>query len=437
MKTELNFDNFVSVMHNLFDKLPDYRKTSANLKYSLKDAALGAFSMFFSQSPSFLSWQQTMQECHGHNNASTLFGIEKIPSDNQIRKLLDVIPPERFYPLFSWTFDELNNGGHLKDYRFWDGYMLMPIDGTEYFRSGKLHCGNCSVSQHKNGKTTYSHKLLTPVIVAPNNPKVICLEPEFITPQDGAEKQDCELNAAKRWIERNAELAKHKVIILGDDLFSREPFCQLILSKGFHFVLVCKPDSHKTLYEYVDYLEKSNDIKTLSFKKWNGRFHELFNFRYCNNLPIKDGEDVLQVNWVGITVTNLSTGAVSYKNSFITDFELNPDSVPLIVQAGRARWKVENENNNILKTKGYHLEHNYGHGDKFLSSTMVTLNLLAFLAHTFLEFVDLTYQAIRQKLTARKRFFHDFNTLTKYLLFDSWNHLMNFMAAQLKIPNTA
>jgi hypothetical protein len=98
---------------------------------------------------------------------------------------------------------------------------------------------------------------------------------------------------------------------------------------------------------------------------------------------------------------------------------------------------VENENNNILKTKGYHLEHNYGHGDKFLSSTMVTLNLLAFLAHTFLEFVDLTYRAIRQKLAARKRFFHDFNTLTKYLLFDSWNHLMNFMAAKLKIPNTA
>jgi len=112
---------------------------------------------------------------------------------------------------------------------------------------------------------------------------------------------------------RNAELAKHKVIILGDDLFSREPFCQLILSKGFHFVLVCKPDSHKTLYEYVDYLEKSTDIKTLSFKKWNGRFHELFNFRYCNNLPIKDGENVLQVNWVEITVTNLSTGRLAIK----------------------------------------------------------------------------------------------------------------------------
>ncbi|KJR42170.1 transposase family protein [Candidatus Magnetoovum chiemensis] len=66
---------------------------------------------------------------------------------------------------------------------------------------------------------------------------------------------------------------------------------------------------------------------------------------------------------------------------------------------------------------------------------MITLNILAFSAHTFLEFVDLTYRAVRQKLAARKRFFHDFNTLTKYLLFDSWQHLINFMSTQLKIPS--
>ena len=171
---------------------------------------------------------------------------------------------------------------------------------------------------------------------------------------------------------RNAFLAEKNIIILGDDLFSREPFCKLALSKGFHFVFACRPDSHKTLYEYADFFEKNNDIQTLSFRKWNGRFHELFNFRYCNALPIKDGEHALQVNWVEITITNASTGTISYKNSFITDFELNSNSVPFIVHAGRARWKVENENNNILKTKGYHLEHNYGHGDKYLSSIMVT-----------------------------------------------------------------
>src|ERR687895_2710692 len=111
------------------------------------------------------------------------------------------------------------------------------------------HCSNCSVTPHTHGKVSYSHQVLTPVVVAPGNPRVIALEPEFIGPPDGAKKQDCELNAANRWLERNAALAAKKVIILGDDLFSKEPFCQDLLTYGFHFILVCKPDSHKTLYE--------------------------------------------------------------------------------------------------------------------------------------------------------------------------------------------
>jgi hypothetical protein len=103
------------------------------------------------------------------------------------------------------------------------------------------------VTHHANGNVSYAHKVLTPVIVAPGNPRVLALEPEFSVPQGGTEKQDCELNAAKRWIKRQAALAAKEVIILGDDLFSKEPFCQDLLTHGFHFILVCKPDSHKTL----------------------------------------------------------------------------------------------------------------------------------------------------------------------------------------------
>lgn len=389
--------------------------------------------MFFSQSPSFLSYQQAMKQSQGKSNAESLLGIEQIPTDNQIRNLLDPIAPSELYPVFLTTFAELEQQGHLAAYRVFKGCFLIPIDGTEYFRSAKIHCENCSEAHHKNGNVSYSHKVLTPVLVAPGNPKVLPLEPEFILPQDGAEKQDCELNAAKRWIERNAPLAEKKVIILGDDLFSREPFCQLLGQKGFHFILVCKPDSHKTLYEWVESLEKTQDIESFSVRKWNGRFHERTTYRYLNQLPIKDGEDTLQVNWVEVTVLHTNTQEILYKNAFITDFQLERDSVPLIVQAGRSRWKVENENNNVLKTQGFHLEHNYGHGKQFLSATLLTLHLLAFLAHTFLEFVDSQYRAVRQALARRKTFFHDFTTLTKYLFFDSWQHLMNFMAEQLEL----
>ena len=88
-----------------------------------------------------------------------------------------------------------------------------------------------------------------------------------------------------------------------------------------------------------------------------------------------------------------------------------------IVAAGRARWKIENENNNTLKTKGYHLEHNFGHGKKHLSSLLAAMNILALLYHTFLSFTDESYRLIRAELSTRKTFFDDLRALTRYLLF--------------------
>ena len=430
---ELTFDTFVAKIHSVFDDLPDYRKFSPNLTYSMKDAALGAFSMFFTQSPSFLSHQRAMQQAHGHNNAQSLFGITQIMSDNQTRNILDPITPDRFYPIFSESFDQLENAGYLDDYRVVNDCLLVPIDGTEFFRSSKIHCENCSVARNSNGTVSYSHKVLTPVVAAPGNNKVIALEPEFITPQDGSAKQDCELNAAKRLIERNSSLSARKIIITGDDLFSRDPFCKSLLINGFHFILVCKPSSHTTLYQYVAELEQANDITIISRRQWNGKFHELHTYRYANNVPLKQGDDALSVNWAELTVINTKTQEVLYKNSFITDFKIDRTNVLPIVEAGRTRWKIENENNNVLKTKGYHLEHNFGHGDKFLANTLVTLNLAAFLAHTFLEFVDTKYQAVRSVLSVRKTFFNDLKALTKYLYFSCWSQLINFMFEQLEI----
>ncbi|MGK5095398.1 ISNCY family transposase [Deltaproteobacteria bacterium TL4] len=404
-----------------------------NLRYSVKDAALGAFSVFFSQSPSFLSHQRQRHQSQGKNNAQTLFGIEQIPSDPQIRNLLDPVAPDELHSVFSETFEKLEQQGYLQEYRFFADYRLMALDGTDYFSSSKISCDNCSTKHHKNGKVSYSHKVLTPVVVAPKNSKVIVLEPEFLTPQDGSEKQDCELNAAKRWIEKHSHLASKQIIILGDELFSRNPFCQLLLEKGFAFILVCKPGSHKTLYEGIASREKSNELESFSIRKWNGQFHELQTYRYLKDVLLKNGDDALCVNWVELTITHTATQEIIYRNAFVTQFSLDRTKVPAIVEAGRTRWKVENENNNVLKTKGYHLEHNFGHGKESLAATLLTLKLLAFLAHTVLEFVDQVYTAVRKKLVARKTFFHDFQTLTKYLCFDNWNHLIGFMAQQLEI----
>ena len=377
-----------------------------------------------------------MEETKGRSNASTLFGIERTPSTPQIRNLLDPVSPSEIYPIFRTIFEVLADKGELAQFRAYNDSLLVALDGTQYFSSQKIHCSQCSQQQLNNGQTLYSHKVVTAVVANPNLAHVLPLEPEFIRPQDGHNKQDCEIAAAKRWLKRcGASYGALNITLLGDDLYAHQPLCQLVLQDKLNFIFVCKPDSHQKLYEWLDFLQAKPDeqLPTLIFRHWNGNFAEIWTYRYINQVPLRAGQQALDVNWCELTITREETGQQLYLNSFVTNYHLTENNVEAIVEAGRTRWKTENESNNILKNRGYHLEHNFGHGQQFLSATLLTFNLLAFFFHTILYLIDTRYQRLRQHLGARQTFFNDIRALTRYLCFDSWDHLLNFMIAQLEL----
>lgn len=438
-KKVFNFDSLVKKLHQLIESFPDPR-TGKNLSKSMKDAALGAFSIFFTQSPSFLSYQKSMQETEGKNNAATLFGINDILSDNHIRHLLDEVHPSYIFPLFNFILDGLNDCGILDELRSFNNNLLIALDGATYYSSDSIHCDNCSQTNHKNGSIIYSHSAVLAAIIKPGSNKALSLIPEYITPQDGHEKQDCEIAAAKRWLKAYGPSLKQLgpgVTITGDDIYCHQPLCEIMLDKdlALDFILVCKEESHKTLYEYVEFLK--DDIQTVEVKRWKGKRLFSDTYSFLNGVPLRDGKDALEINWCQIITKDESgKGKIVYKNAFATNFEISEKNVAQIVADGRARWKIENENNNVLKTKGYHLEHNFGHGKKNLSALLMTFNLLAFLFHTVLDFMDEKYKLIRKTLPTRKTFFQDIRALTRYICFDSWNQLMIFMlrGLKLKIP---
>jgi hypothetical protein len=70
--------------------------------------------VFFTQTPSFLAFQRTMEKSKGRSNAESLFGVHKIPSDNQIRGLLDPLKPELITPIFEQAVQMIESGGQLK-----------------------------------------------------------------------------------------------------------------------------------------------------------------------------------------------------------------------------------------------------------------------------------------------------------------------------------
>ncbi len=425
------WDKLVGSLRQTLGALPD-RRTGDNTQYSMEDIGLSAFSVFFTQSPSFLSAQKTLDKARGCSNARSLFQIGRIPSDNHIRQTLDPVAPDKLFPLYDEVCQALRQEGLLENLRAIHQTLLIALDGTWYCSSQKIHCEQCSCLEHKSGEKTYYHSAVTPVIVAPGQPQAIALRPEFITPQDGHTKQDCEIVAAKRWLEKNgATYAPLKATLLGDDIYSHQPFCRRTLLHDFHFIFVCKPDSHTTLYNWVNLLQ-APQLRTLTMRVKKGDHFHTHTYRYANAVPLAEGDDALQVNWCELTVTD-PDGNVLYLNGWVTDFKITDENVAAIAVAGRARWKIENENNNTLKTKGYHLEHNFGHGRKHLSSLLAAMNILAFLYHTFLSFTDENYRLIRAHLPTRKTFFDDLRALTRYILFPNWDALMDFMMRGLEI----
>jgi hypothetical protein len=427
-----SLSQLIGKLRQTLGALPD-RRTGSNTTYSMQDIGLSAFSVFFMQSPSFLDYQKSMQKNKGQSNAQSLFEIGCIPTDNHIRAVLDPLQPNELFPVFDELYGALKEQGILQNFRGVADTQLIALDGTWYHSSHKIHCQNCSHLEHQNGPTTYYHSAITPVVLAPGQPQVIALRPEFITPQDGQSKQDCEINAAKRWLEQHsAQYQKTPSTLLGDDLYAHQPFCRRALLYNFHFIFVCKPDSHKSLYQWVQDLEPARELRTLRTRVKKGGRWLTHTYRWANHAPLVDEDEALKVNWCELSVTD-EQGQVLYHNAFITDFKLSQNNVAAVVASGRARWKIENENNNTLKTKGYHLEHNFGHGKEYLSSLLATFNLLAFLFHTFLSFTDGSYQLIRSELPSRQTFFDDLRALTRYLCFESWEGLLDFMMRGLEI----
>jgi hypothetical protein len=196
-----------------------------------------------------------------------------------------------------------------------------------------------------------------------------------------------------------------------------------LLPKLGHFLFVCKPSSHPTIEEYLTGIE----LPELTKRVKHGRQRSSYTYRWLADVPLRDGADAMTVNWLIIEIRN-ATGEVTYRNSFIADLPVTRDSVVELAACGRARWKIENESFNTLKTKGYNLEHNFGHGNQHLAAVLATLNLLAFTFHTVAELLDDLWRNALHRVGARAQFFSHLRSITVCIVFASWTHLLQTLA---------
>ena len=434
VETPLQFDDVIADLRRSAASFPD-KRTGANTRYPMTDIVISAFSVFFMQSPSFLQFQRTMNKKKGAHNLTSLFGVHAIPSDNHIRDILDAVPAESLHPTFDSIVTRLHASGALDEFRSIGNDLLVTLDGTEYFRSSNISCPHCHVSRHSNGTVSYKHMLISPAIVKAGRRDVLALAPEFVRNSDGSTKNENEITAAKRWLDRmGAWLSPLSVTIMGDDLYAAQPFIEQVLAEELSFLFVCKPQSHRYLYETIESHRQSGEIDSRSETHWDGKEYRTTTYEWLDNVPVRGTDDALPVGWVAIRVSG-QDGRKIYTNAFITNHPLTAESVASLCAAGRARWKVENEDINTLKTKGYNLEHNFGHGTEHLSETLATLNILAFLLHTLLDLYDKRYRLLRAERGRRSLFFQELGTVACYWYHASWHAQLQFMIRQLELPD--
>jgi hypothetical protein len=429
-KKNLRFSVLLEVLQDTFDRIPDQRNPN-QIDYQIKDIYTAAFAMFFFQDKSLLEFQRQMENRYRLCNLATVFGISKIPKDSQLRDVIDIHSYETILTIFKDYFLQLQRGKYLDRFQFLGSRYLVTLDGSEYYSSQKLECEKCLTKEHKDGTTTFLHQILQATIVHPDMKQVIPMAPEFIRNGDGGKKQDCEINAGKRLIQTIRNDHPHlSMIIVGDSLYSKGPFINDLASLNYSYILVAKPDDHKSLYSDIDGLREGNLLDSYITIKKNKRYI----YEWSNNVDLNGSKDSPKVNFFQLTITGES-GTVTYRSAWVTDITVIADTIEELVRAGRARWKIENECFNTLKNQGYHIDHNFGHGKKNLSDTLFLLNLIAFFFHQIFELSDTLYQSARATFSAKVEYWNTIRAAFRLILFNSWEDLLERINSPPELAN--
>ena len=421
-KKHLSFTALRTLISDNFANIQDNR--AANATNSVVDVMLSGLACMYFQSLSLLEFQRNMERKQQRNNLRSMFAVENLPTNQGMRNVIDEVDTERaFRPIFKNLLSKLQRGKHLEQYQTLPGKYLLNVDGTQYFSSKEIDCHKCLI--RGSTKHPYNcHQVVQGAIVKAGIRQVIPVMPEEICTQDGEQKTDCETNAFKRFIEKfRKDHDKLGIIINADALYATTPVIKSIHSHNANYIIKIEAANHKTLIQNVKAVEKSR-IETTSLRnnkliiEWVHDV-ELFSSTEERTNYIEAWELVPQKD---------GTIKSQYYGKWITDLKITIENAKTILDAARARWKIENECFNTLKNHGYNIEHNYGHGSNNLCYNMYNFTLLAFTMHQIHQLTDKLFQEMRACFSRLGCMWEKIRNTAEILFFTSMDILWEFVA---------
>ncbi len=422
LRKHLSANALLSQLRSGWADLADHR--SGDVDIALSDALMSAFALFSLKSPSLLAFDKERTE----DNLQRVYGIQRVPCDTSMREILDPVEPEALRPMFKQVFCQLQRGKALETMVFVQGHYLLALDGTGYFSSTQIHCASCLEQHHRNGTVTYAHQLLGAALIHPDKREVIPLMPEPIVKPDGARKNDCERNAAKRFLTKFRQDHPHlQVIVTEDSLSSNAPHIEMLHEHNVHYLLGVKEGDHAFLFQQVTQAEQAGRVTY--YERQDAATGAHHRFRFVSNMPLNASHAALRVNFIECWET--INGKVQHF-SWVTDLRVNKGTVYRLMQGARARWRIENETFNTLKNQGYHFEHNFGHGYQHLSVVFAILMMLAFLVDQVQQLCCPLFQAAWAKWGSKRLLWEKMRALFYDYALDSMQHLFDTLLYGLK-----
>jgi len=418
-RKHLSAEGLLRTARQVFAAIPD----APGQDIVLVDHLMSGLAVFSLKYPSLLQFEHDRREEETTQaNLKALYGVERAPSDTRFRERLDALDPSHLRPLYTALFAHLQRGKGLEGFDYLDGHYLLSLDGTGYFSSQKVHCVQCAEKHHHNGITTYYHQMLGAVLVHPDHKEVFPLAPEPILKPDGAKKNDCERNAAKRLLtDLRREHPHLKLIVVEDALASNAPHIRHLQALDFSFILGAKQSDHTFLFDWV---ETSAQRTEASFTDEHGVRHR---FRYLNGVPLNDANFDLEINFLEYW-EHAPDGTVTHF-AWVTDIPIDDSNLMTLMRGARARWKIENETFNTLKNQGYHFEHNFGHGHQHLSTVLMHLMMLAFLIDQIQQHCCRLFQAAVTAAKSKTRLWRKLRNRFDLCLIPDWETLYRSIIA--------
>jgi hypothetical protein len=381
-------DELLKRIKQSFDGIEEHRYK--NNHYSLSDYLSSSFSMFHLKDSSLHHYRINYVE--RSSNLERIYGIKSLPSDSAMREGIDGILPKYIQDCFDPLLQVIEKEGIINEYKVLGRYTAFSCDATANYSSCQTSCEHCLTKVHKNKKgeitkTTYHHQALAAILMHYNHKEVFPISCEAIVKQDGTTKNDCEQNAAKRLIPNiRARLPKSKYHLLGvfDGLYPNGPFIKLLQAHFTRFIIGIKEGY---VLIQIAALKRKHALKT---HNWTNEIGSKCVTRYYNSLILNGENQDIQVNYFEYEEFN-EKGERLFYSSWITDLPIDNDTIEEMVKIARSRWKIENETFNTLKNQGYHLEHSYGHGTKYLATNLMLLTFLAFLTDQIVQKLDATF----------------------------------------------